>query len=244
MNALELILDPDGGVTLPIAYRQLIQGALYHIWEEPIPELHDEGYSTGGRTFRMFTFSGLEPLKNRGGSYRQAGGVISFFGPLRMEVRSPVPALLDPLVESFARDQTLLLGNQRLRISEMYCRDCVLFPPRALIELETPLTLHRTTPDGSTRYYSPDEEDFYLLLAENLTSKLEAAHLSLDPCISLTPVEGTLKRRIARFRNTYITGWTGRFLLETEPETMAFLYCTGLGARNSQGFGMFKLVTM
>ena len=60
MNALELVLTPCGSVTLPMAYQQLIQGALYHVWKDTIPELHDEGYYANGRVFRMFTFGALD----------------------------------------------------------------------------------------------------------------------------------------------------------------------------------------
>ena len=214
----------------------MIQGALDRIWADSVPELHDEGYSANGRVFRMFCFSGLE------GRYAVQGTNITFSGPLRLEVRSPVPALLEPLRESLARDRQLWLGTQRLSVGELRCRDCLWFPPRALIELRTPLTVHRTLPDGRKRYFSPDEEDFYLLLAENVASKLMAAQLPLDPCISLTPVPGQQTKRVARYRSIWVTGWVGRFVLEAEPETMAFLYYTGLGVGGSRGFGLFDVL--
>ena len=236
MNALEIVLSPKGPATLPMAYQQFIQGALYGAWGETVPELHDEGYSDGGRTFRMFCFSGLE------GRYRASGSEITFSGPLRLEVRSPVPALLEPLADAFSKERELRLGTALLPISGLYCRDRLDFPARALIEMRTPLSLHRTLPDGSKRYYAPQEEDFCLLLAENLSSKLAAARLPLDPCIALTPLEGTLKKRVTAFKSSYISGWTGRFLLEAEPETLSFLYYAGLGASNPKGFGMFDIL--
>lgn len=236
MNALEITLLPEHPLTLPMAYQQLIQGALYRIWENSVPELHDEGYAAHGRVFRMFTFGALE------GRYALSASSIRFTGPLMLEVRSPVPALLEPLRESLSRNPELWLGRQRLAVAGLRCRDCLWFPPRAWIALRTPLTLHRTLEDGATRYFTPWEEDFYLLLAENLASKLEAAQLQLDPCIALSPVEASLKKRVTRFRETWITGWTGRFLLEAEPETMAFLYYTGLGVGGSRGFGMFDIL--
>lgn len=236
MNALELVLSPSGSVTLPMAYQQLIQGALYRVWEETVPELHDEGYSAGGRVFRMFTFSGLE------GRYSPSGASITFIGPLRLEVRSPVPALLEPLAEAFSGERRIRLGERVLPISSLYCRDCLLFPDRAMITMRTPLSVHRTEEDGSRRYFAPDEPEFMPLIAENLSSKLEAAGLALDPFLSMTPMQGSLKKRVARYRDVYITGWMGRFLLDAAPETMSFLYYTGLGTGNSRGFGMFDLL--
>ena len=40
----------------------------------------------------------------------------------------------------------------------------------------------------------------------------------------------------------YLTGWEGDFLLDGDPETLCLLYQTGLGDRNSQGFGMFRML--
>ena len=236
MNALEIILSADRPVTLPMAYQQLIQGALYRIWGKTFPELHDEGYPAGGRVFRMFVFGDLK------GHYVPEGAAITFFGTLRLEVRSPVPALLEPLRETLERERELWLGDRRLAVIGLFSRDCLLFPPCALIEMRTPLTLHRTLPDGFRRCYAPDEEEFHLLLAENLASKIEAAQLSIDPCVSLVPVTQTLTKRVARFRSTCVTGWMGRFRLEAEPETVAFLYCAGLGVGGSRGFGMFDIL--
>ena len=34
----------------------------------------------------------------------------------------------------------------------------------------------------------------------------------------------------------------GDFLLDGDPETLCLLYQTGLGDRNSQGFGMFRML--
>ncbi len=236
MNALEIVLSAQRPVTMPMAYQQLVQGALYRVWGKTFPELHDEGYPAGGRAFRMFVFSGLE------GRYTPNGTSITFSGALRMEVRSPVPALLEPLREALARERELWLGNRRLSVVGLYSRDCLLFPSRVLIEMRTPLTLHQTLPDGFRRYYAPDEAEFPLLLAENLASKIQAAQLSIDPGISLIPVTQTLRKRVARFRSTYVTGWMGRFRLEAEPETVAFLYCAGLGVGGSRGFGMFDIL--
>ncbi len=40
----------------------------------------------------------------------------------------------------------------------------------------------------------------------------------------------------------FITAWKGSFTLKSDVESLQFLYDTGLGSRNSQGFGMFEQV--
>ena len=47
---------------------------------------------------------------------------------------------------------------------------------------------------------------------------------------------------VTTFKGTYITGWQGYYHLEGSNELINFLYYAGLGDRNSQGFGMFKII--
>ena len=40
----------------------------------------------------------------------------------------------------------------------------------------------------------------------------------------------------------FITAWKGSFTLKSDIESLQFLFDTGLGSRNSQGFGMFEQI--
>ena len=44
---------------------------------------------------------------------------------------------------------------------------------------------------------------------------------------------------VTRYKDTWLTGWTGRYALSSAPETLTFLYNAGLGQRNTAGFGIF-----
>lgn len=235
MNALQITLRAEGTFSLPMAYNHMIQGALYGAWRGALPQLHDEGFSAGGRAFRMFTFSPLE------GAYRVKEKSISFTGPVRLEVRSPVPAMPETLAEHLLREGVMQIGRQTLAVAALDSRDRLLFPESAEITMRAPVTLHDTLSDGHTRYYAPTDADFPAALARNTAAKLEAAGQSADPGIGCAAYAKTLRKRVTNFKGTWISGYTGRFRLECAPETMAFLYYTGLGAGNSQGFGMFDI---
>ncbi|MBC7189418.1 hypothetical protein H5U35_04285, partial [Candidatus Aerophobetes bacterium] len=43
---------------------------------------------------------------------------------------------------------------------------------------------------------------------------------------------------------TLIKGWMGTYRLEGNPELIKFSYDAGLGAKNSQGFGMYEVVNL
>ncbi len=47
---------------------------------------------------------------------------------------------------------------------------------------------------------------------------------------------------IAKYKGFYLDGWKGRYKLKGKRKYLNFLYQVGLGAKNAQGFGMFKVI--
>ena len=236
MNALKITLLAKQAVCLPLAYNYLVQSALYADWRSAYPDLHGTGYMDGGRHFRLFTFGPLT------GSSRVEDKSIVFQGLVRLEVRSPVAELMEILAEALIKRGTLRIGRYDLPVVSLEASDALLFRSAATIEMLSPLSIHETLPDGHTRYYAPTEDVFPLLLAQNLESKLRAAEEPLPSHFGCGLIGGQAKKRVTTFKGIYVTGYMGRFRLETDPRTMAFLYYTGLGTRNSQGFGMFSML--
>ena len=235
MNSLILTLDAGQGVCLPIAHQQLIQGALYAAWRGSFPQLHDEGYDGAGQTFRLFTFSPIE------GRYRVNGGEITFTGAVQLEVRSPVEDLLFALGQVLCDRRALRLGRNTLPLLDLRSEDHYLFDTPLTVRMVSPLTLHKSLPGGKTLFLAPGDEGFAAQLAANTAHKLAACGCGADPAIALRPSRPP-RKRVTRFKGIYLTGWEGDFILEGDPQTLCLLYQTGLGDRNSQGFGMFRIL--
>ena len=234
MNALTITLRLDGPLHLPIAYNYFIQSALYGAWREAFPTLHDEGYTDGTRSFRMFAFGPLQ------GRYRVEGKEILYTGPVSLEVRSPAEELMEQLAAHLLEQGFLRLGQYELPGTDLRTADRLLFFPSARVRALGPVTVHDTLPDGKTVYYAPTEERFGELLAENLAAKLQASGTGAPAFLGVRTA-GTPRKVVTTFKGIYVTGYTGTFLLEADPEAMGLLYYTGLGSRNSQGFGMFDI---
>ena len=241
MRSLKIIFWAESDVLLPVRYLSKLQGVLYHSWENAFPDLHDKGLvsSEGSdevQGLRPFTFSWIQ------GKYKRDGEQIRFLGnrTLFLEVRSWEPKLLDVLVDNLLNQRSIRLGHTILPLIRLECADQLLFPSRAIIHMVTPVTVHHLEADGSTRYYSPWEETFPALLTQNLDTKLRAMAVQSAPMLGFKPLKN-IKKQVTKFKETWITGYQGTFLLETEPQNMELLYYTGLGARNSQGFGMFTM---
>lgn len=235
MNALTITLQAKTPLRLPLAYHYMVQGALYSAWREAFPALHNEGYSDGIHTFRLFTFSPLQ------GRYSIEGKDILFSGEIRLEVRSPAAELMEELAARTLENGFMRFGRRELPVVDLRTRDRLLFYPSARIRTLGPITVHETLPDGKTLYYSPDEEAFVGLLTANLAAKLRAAGLEAAPVLGFRPTGKPPRKYVTVFKGIHITGYTGEFLLEAEPAAMGLLYYAGLGVRNSQGFGMFDI---
>ena len=64
-----------------------------------------------------------------------------------------------------------------------------------------------------------------------------------DFCFEIMPVEHRPQRRVfTTFKTSYITGWMGYYQMRGKPEVLDMLYQTGIGAKNSEGFGMFTVL--
>ena len=60
---IKILADVGDGITLPINYNHLLTGVIYRFLAESNPEyasfLHNEGYGTEQKRFKLFTFSQL-----------------------------------------------------------------------------------------------------------------------------------------------------------------------------------------
>ena len=165
------------------------------------------------------TMSTISRLPVRPARHRSGGSEKLMFGQNAMSISS---------VEIIKDDE--ITGN-RIRIN-------------ALTPIETHSTLSKGDGSKKTYYYSPSESEYSELINENLRKKWKAYYKDECPYnIKIEPVQiKYCRERIRSFKGTTIKGWTGHFWLEGKPEFLQFALATGLGSRNSGGFGFIEKV--
>lgn len=235
---LELLAN---GMRLPIAYRQYVQAAIYHaLREHPAyaQQLHDCGAQNGGKTYKLFTFSQLE------GAYRVSGNVICFPGNVCLEIRSIHDALVLYLFSYFSGNREIRIADQRLVITGCWMSDKRLEDPSMKVFARSPVVAYRTCEDKKTIFYKPEDPEFCALLCANAERKWRSLYGGGEPIslqIELVP-NCRYTKQVTEFKGTCVTAWFGHFHLSGDSKMLNFLYQTGLGAKNSQGFGMFDLL--
>jgi CRISPR-associated endoribonuclease Cas6 len=232
------------GLILPVHYNHLVQAMLYaSLAPERAAALHDEGHVLGSRHFRLFTFSRLF------GTFQRRGETLHFRGPVALHVASPFADLVSNLAHTWARNGQIVLGRAPLVLEELVVPPQPELAETITVETLSPITVYRTLVALSgkkTYYYAPFEADFALLCTENLCKKyaiVQGEPALAEWAVQITPLGvGRANQVILRYKGTVIKGWTGRYRLAGPPSLLSLALDAGLGAKNSQGFGMLQLL--
>jgi CRISPR-associated endoribonuclease Cas6 len=242
---LYIYLRPSNKKTieLPIHYNYLVQSAIYNSIDANLADfLHQKGYTTEKRSFKMFSFSLLQ------GMYQldKLKKAISFEGEIRLIVSSPLDELCQSLVNILLTRGSISLGKNDLEIVQVAARKFVVENNEITIRTLSPVVLYSTMfrPDGRkyTVYFQPGDPDYERLLSENLQKKFRAFYGTEPPvgAIQVKPL-GLQRLRIINYKDTIIKGYTGKLLLSGPSSLLQLAVDGGLGSKNSQGFGCVEV---
>ena len=226
-------------ISLPLAYRSIVQGMIYHALKEDSDYsgfVHDQGNMADGRKFKGFTFSPLS------GAYSIKGKSICFGGEIHLEIRSVSAHFIELLARALSVGKRIPLGKNEVEIIQSRVTDHHLLIPEAGIRLISPMAAYVTEPDGSTRFFSPEDAEYLRAVEQNARRKWGSLVGTEGFAFHIEPIGKTARRKeVTSFKQTYITAWYGEYHLSGAPEVIDLLYQVGLGAKSSQGFGMFTL---
>lgn len=226
---------------LPINYQHILQAILYQSMsgvEEYAKGLHEQGYGKQGRSYKLFQFSQIK------GRYRIANKKIIFEDQVSFEVRNVDQHLICMMKEYFEKNG-ITYGTNHYREVDVKVTDHTVEDSEIVIKMRTPVTVHATDKmTKKTFFFRPEDERFSLLIRDNFKRKYRAyTGIEAENSISIEPVNvGEKDKFVTNYKGFYISGWYGIYKLKGERKYLDFLYQTGIGDRNSQGFGMFDIV--
>ncbi len=245
---IKVQLTGTGAILLPAGFGEYIQALIYaHLNPDSGEWLHDGGFRFEKRSFKLFCFSSI--LEK--GKFNKGIRVFEFPSAISVLVSSPVDWILEQLAGNLIKSERVRLGSNTLTISSVeIMKNGVLETGAMKVKALTPVEAHSTFTIESgkkkTHYYTPFEEEFSNLVCGNLKKKWQAFYNKECPhSLSVKPLfHGNANERILYFgageKRTLVKGWKGRFLLEGDAALISFALDAGLGARNSQGFGMVE----
>ena len=230
---------------LPIHYNEIIQGFIYrHLSPSLAEKIHNQGFvdPETGKKFKFFTFSRLIPETK---PIIQKNSII-FKSPVNLIITSVNTNFIQSLVENLLTNPEVKLFNQKVILSSVEVLPLPIDKNFFRIRTLSPVTVYTTfnTRDGKkkTHYYAPYEDAFKEGLIQNLMAKVRAL-TGKNPVnkIKITPL-GKLKEKVVIYKNFVIKGWDGEFEIKGEPEILKIALLSGLGAKNSAGFGCVEIL--
>lgn len=228
---IQLTFALDEPLCIPLSYSYQLQSSIYSkLAEIGLSDFwHDEGYGDT-QVFKMFTFSPLS------GSYRIIDKKICFENEISFEVRSPIFEFCDELQRSFEVGPYIKLFDTRLDLVGAGLTNLHFNDGKALFSAASPVIVHTVLPDGKTEYFYPNDDCFIERLKSNYKSKFEAAYEGSAPEIDIQVIsEG--KKVVTKYKNIWFNGNKCELLVKGDAFALEFIYNTGLGEKNSQGFG-------
>ena len=226
------------GADLPINYHHEVQSLIYTLLRDAEGEgiaYHGEGL--GVRQYKLFTFSSLR------GRCRVANKRIVFEDMIYLDVRGVNNHFCDNLAAALKEGATVNLCGQALSVQSVKCVERIICDGRINIKMLSPIEVHATGEDGHSYYFTPLDKDFAEQINANFQRKWVAYTGNLP--VGRVDIEvvnvGAKDKYVTTYKGIYINGWRGEYALEGNPEYLNFLYYSGIGSRNSSGFGMFEV---
>ena len=233
----------DKELTIPTQYNHIVQAVILK-WlgdDNYSKFLHDCGYEYNNRRYKLYTFSRLQ------GNFKinRQSKMITYYDNARLVVSSSEDKFIEYLVNTFLGGGKVKIGRNEVEIASIRSQKYNYVPEDMFYTL-SPIVAYSTLYDRDkkkTYYYSPYETEFEELIRKNLIKKYAALYDKLpeDDSFTIKPLQNNrLKENIVIYRETVIKGWSGEFLIKGSDELLNIAYDSGLGSKNSQGFGCIE----
>jgi len=227
-------------IKLPKSYNHILQSFFYRNMDPILSKfLHDIGFVYRKRRFKLFTFS-----KIIGKLLFKGKGRVVFEPEITLYFASPLMDIVSSSVKTFLKRKNLFIGKNGVELESIE-----LLKPQVKEEVSvrclSPITVYRT-PEGERRkeFLSPWQNEFYDLIKKNLIKKYELIYgRSYEGELEIKPLKISQRyRKKIVYRGSLIVAWEGYYTIKGSEDMIRLALESGLGVKNSQGFGMVEVV--
>ncbi len=236
---LKLTFESGNQVELPMHYNYVLQGFIYNNLAKPFADfLHNEGYRYGNQIFKLITFSKIYGKKR----ILKKEKKIIFSPSFHIYVSAIDTHILQSIAVELIQKENLRLHRNFISLKSVETIKEPITSTETVVKTISPITVHESL-NRKTMYYNPYQEKFYKLLEENLRKKAALVTGNENVEISVKPLDGVQYKKIVTYykNNFVIEAGDGKFKIEAPPEVITIALRAGIGARNSQGFGMVAI---
>jgi len=228
---------------LPFSYNHIVQAAIYSSIEPELAAfLYEKGFESGGRNYKMFSFSRLS------GEFQvdKKLSKIIFPGEVKLVISSPIDRFCQSIANTMLSKGYIRLGNCDMQVEKMTVQQFRVSGERVILKTLSPIVVYSTLlrPDGRkyTCYFQPGEPDYDSIVENNLRKKYQAFYEKEAPAGEVKVRKlGTMKQNVVNYKDTIIKGYTGKVAVTGPQELLQMAVDAGIGSKNGQGFGCVEV---
>lgn len=240
---IKINFSSEKEIIIPIHYNNIVQAFIYNNIDQNLATfLHDNGYNSNGRNFKLFTYS---RILGRG---KKENDKFNFGRKLEIIVSSPLEKFCKSIANNMLQRDDLFLGTNIIKVDQIQIFNYTVEKDEILIDTLSPIvsysTLLKHDKSKYTLYYMPGESDFTRIVSENIVRKFNALHntdIPLDDGIEIIQ-KGPSVQNATYYKNILIKGASGKFIIKGNKALLQLGVDTGFGSKNSQGFGCVRLL--
>lgn len=248
-----LTLKPDQAPgIIPFAYAHaltaVIYGFLNHSSHSYARFLHDEGYRSGKKRFKLFTFSQLLIPKRR----ITHEGIVCLSEQITWQISSPIPEFVEHLACGLLQLGRMRLGAKEFEIERVEVAPAPTFSETMHFRCLSPIVVSLPYERGErlqAAYLRADDPRLSQAIRANLLKKFLLVHGRRPVAEELRVAfdreylarKGEEVYRLVDYKGTQIKAIMAPFTAQGSPELMEIGYEAGFGEKNSMGFGMVEV---
>lgn len=246
---VKLTLQASNRATLlPLNYNHAVASLIYNTIglasTDFAARLHDEGFASDGRRFKLFTFSRLAARRSRVREHQ----LLLEDPTINVQISSPVTEFVEHLVTGLFQSESFNIAGARFTLQQAETLPAPVFTGQMSFRALSPITESVRDEQGGVRFLSIDD-DWSEVMRRNLLRKYQALYgrAPSDDTLRWTWDRDYLNEAARRgrrasalvdIRGIKVRGWRAPFMVEGSLELIKIGYEAGFGARNSMGFGM------
>ena len=236
---VKILLDLKD-IKINVKYHSLLQGVIYHALmnNDNVSKIHDKGYSIGNRKFKLFTYSeiyGESVYLKESKELMFTDKGYFFFGSVDDNVTISFISFLQ-------QNMSIVLGNKIIKIVGFEILDDYFeIKDEICFTTLSPITIYKTNEKRKTIYMDPSEEEFKESILSNLSQKYYLIYKENLPEVVIKEISN-IKKKIVYFRNVFVIAYHFNIIFSNlNKEAIKTILYTGLGSKNSSGFGMVSI---
>jgi CRISPR-associated endoribonuclease Cas6 len=237
-----MLLETTKEASIPWSYRSDLTRLIYRLIGRSDKSyaswLHDEGYEKGGKVYRLFVYSDLQfaPIQVSSSGLKSKGCIV-------WQLASPDERFIKAVIGGVKlQGNKLDLFGSTFDVLDTLQTELPKTKENPTFRTVSPVVVSIQEGKGGTpAYLNPEDQRFTQALERNLFSKWEAYKKKPIEVKDFGIRTWEPKSKLVPTFDINVRAWNLKLQMWGSDQLIRFAYDSGLGERNSQGFGMIEI---